>query len=634
VVNLLLALTRAQKRLIFLGVDMVLAPLALFVAHAIDASTLWPLTRLQDSRELLPALLAMTIGLSLLLSIADGRPKDFDRASALRMVGFAALLAAATALVSRVLGITLAAGFYVVFAMVYFAFCAGARLAILHLLNAIYGHSRAITNVLIYGAGRTGMAVASALRKRADIVPLAFIDDSPTLVGYSVGGLPVHLARDIEDFCARARIDRVIIAIPSLSHHRRAAIARRFGALGIDTWTLPAFSDLMGEAGLLDKLLPAAPRAILQREEAISGQAKVLDIYAGAAVMITGAGGSIGQELCRQVLALAPRRLVLFDLNELSLFTLEQQLEAQARDCGVELVTVLGSVADAALLDLTLRDNAVEVILHAAAYKHVPMVQKNVLSGLANNAIGTEILALKAREHGVGRFVLVSTDKAVRPKNVMGASKRVAELVIQDLASRPGRTIFAAVRFGNVLGSSGSVLPLFQEQIQRGGPVTVTDPEATRYFMTVEEASALVLLGGAFAAGGEIFALDMGDPIPIGTLARRLVELSGFTVRDQANPGGDVEIIATGLRPGEKKHEERLVGPGVITTAHPRIARINAPCLSQLETASLMRDLRDAVNRMDEATALAALARWLPDFAAQQSVQRPLPGEDRHAATT
>ncbi len=632
-VNLLLALTRAQKRLIFLLLDTMLAPLAFFVAHAIHASTLWPLARLRDSLELLPALLALPFVLSLLMSIADIRPKDFDRASALRIAGFAALLATTTALVARLQGVSAAAGFYVVFAMVFFAFCAGARIAILHLLLSIYGRSRVITNVLIYGAGRTGMAVASALRKRADIVPLAFVDDSPALVGYSVGGLPVHLARDVEKLCAKARIDRVIIAIPSLSRHRRAGIARRFEALGADVWTLPAFSDLMGEAGLLDKLLPAEPRAILQREEAISGQAKALDIYVGASVMITGAGGSIGQELCRQVLALGPRRLVLFDISELSLFTLEQQLEAQARDAGVDLVTVLGSAADAALVDLTLRDCEVEVILHAAAYKHVPMVQKNVLSGLANNAVGTDVLAQKAREHGVRRFVLVSTDKAVRPKNVMGASKRVAEIVVQDLASRPGRTIFSAVRFGNVLGSSGSVLPLFQEQILRGGPVTVTDPDATRYFMTVEEASALVLLASAFAKGGEIFALDMGDPIAIGTLAHRLVELSGFTVRDQANPGGEIEIVATGLRPGEKQHEERLVRPGVITTAHPRIARIDDPGLSEIETASLLRDLRDAVNRTDEAAALAALARWLPGFAAQNG-QLALPGEDRRAVTS
>lgn len=627
-VNLLLALTRAQKRLIFLLLDTALAPLAFFVAHAIHASTLWPRARLQDSIDLLPALLALPFILSLVMSIDDIRPKDFDRASALRIAGFAALLASALALVVRLQGVTVAAGYYVVFAMVFFAFCAGARIAVLHLLLAIYGRSRVITNVLIYGAGRTGMAVASALRKRADIVPQGFVDDSPALVGHSVGGLPVHLPRDVEHLCAKARIDRVIIAIPSLSLHRRAGIARRFEPLGVETWTLPAFCDLMGEAGLLDKLLPAAPRAILRREEAISGQARVLDLYAGASVMITGAGGSIGQELCRQVLALGPRRLVLFDLNELSLFTLEQQLAAQVRDAGVELVTVLGSVADAALVERTLRDCAVEVVLHAAAYKHVPMVQKNVLSGLANNAIGTEILAQKAREHGVGRFVLVSTDKAVRPKNVMGASKRVAELVIQDLAARPGQTIFSAVRFGNVLGSSGSVLPLFQEQILRGGPVTVTDPDATRYFMTVEEASALVLLAGAFAQGGEIFALDMGDPIAIGTLARRLVQLAGFTVRDAANPEGDIEIVATGLRPGEKQHEERLVRPGVITTAHPRIARIDDPRLSEIETASLMRDLRDAVNRTDEAAAVAALARWLPGFAAQNG-QVTLPGEDR-----
>jgi FlaA1/EpsC-like NDP-sugar epimerase len=631
VVNLLLKLTHAQKRLILLFLDVLLAPLAFVAAHAIHYSRLFPLTELRGSLELLPSLVPMTLAMSVILSVPDIRPKDFDRGSALRVAGFATLLAAGTALAAWVQGVAAVTGLYVVFAMVFFALCAGARIAILHLLLWIYGRSRAITNVLIYGAGRTGMTVASALRKRPDIVPVAFVDDSPALAGLSVAGLPVYAARDLHSLCAMVRIDRVIIAIPSISLHRRALIAQRFEALDADVWTLPAFSDLMGEAGLLDKLLPAAPRAILHREEAVSGQSRALEIYADASVMITGAGGTIGQELCRQVLALHPRRLVLFDASEFALFTVEQELEVPARAAGVEITTILGSVADGALVDAALRRCEVEIVLHAAAYKHVPLVQKNALSGLANNAIGTDILAQKAREHGVARFVLVSTDKAVRPKNVMGASKRVAEIVVQDLASRADRTIFSAVRFGNVLGSSGSVLPLFQEQILRGGPVTVTDPGATRYFMTVEEASALVLIAGAFAEGGEIFALDMGEPIAIGTLARRLVELSGFTVRDDDNPEGEIAIVATGLRPGEKRHEERMVRAGVTTTAHPRIARIEDRGLSEIETASLLRDLRDALQRTDEAAALAALARWLPDFAAENG-HATKSGDDRRAA--
>jgi FlaA1/EpsC-like NDP-sugar epimerase len=481
----------------------------------------------------------------------------------------------------------------------------------------IYGRSRAITNVLIYGAGRTGMMVATALRNRSDIVAVAFADDNPALAGISVAGLPVYPVRDLPTLFSMARIDRVIIAIPSLSLHRRTLIAQRFEERGADVWTLPAFSDLMGSTGLLDKLSPAAPRVMLQREEALSGGTHAYDSYAGASVLVSGAGGTIGQELCRQVLTVSPRRLVLFELNEFALFQVENELSVLAADRGVELVSVLGSVADAALVDRVLRENEVDVILHAAAYKHVPLVQKNAIQGLTNNVLGTETLAQKAREVGVPRFVLVSTDKAVRPKNVMGASKRLAEMVVQDLASRSTKTVFSAVRFGNVLGSSGSVLPVFQEQILRGGPVTVTDPAATRFFMTVEEASALVLLAGAFAQGGEIFALDMGDPIAIGTLARRMVELSGFTVRDGARPDGDIDIIATGLRPGEKQHEECMVLQGAVTTDHPKIARISDTGLSEIEMASLLRDLRDAVGRADDRAAVALLMRWLPAFAAQ-----------------
>lgn len=616
-VKRLLALTRAQKRLIFLLIDLALAPVAFAAAYAVHHNTLLPAAELRAGMALLPLLLALTVALSLALDLPGIRPKDFDLGSAGRMAAMAGLLGLGLVVAARLQGVRIPPGYYVVFAMVYFALCAGARMAILRVLEWIYGRSRAITNVLIYGAGRTGMLVAAALRRRADIVPIAFVDDNPALAGLKVAGLPVVPLRNLAEPGAAARIDRVIIAVPSLTPHRRALIADRFEARGAEVWTLPAFAGLIGEAGLLDRLVPASPRAILQREEAISGRSSALCCYRGASVMVTGAGGTIGQELCRQVLALGPARLVLFELSEFALFSVEQELAAVAAGSGTEIVPVLGSVADAALVERTLRAAGVEVILHAAAYKHVPMVQKNVLSGLANNALGTEVLAQKARECGVAQFVLVSTDKAVRPKNVMGASKRVSEMVVQNHAARGGRTVFSAVRFGNVLGSSGSVLPLFQEQILRGGPVTVTDPGATRYFMTVEEASALVLLAGSFAEGGEIFALDMGEPIAIGTLARRLVDLSGLTVRDAQRPDGDIEIVATGLRPGEKRHEERMVRAGAVPTPHPRIARIEDPGLSEIETASLLRDLRDAVARGDEAAALAVLMRWLPDFAAQ-----------------
>ena len=616
-VKLLLALTRRQKRIIFLLTDLLIAPVAFLAALMVQHDRLLPLAEMRESANLLPVLLALTFALALALAIPDIRPKDFDGAASLRVGAFAALLAGGTGIAAWAQGEALGAGFFVVFAMIFFAFCAATRIAIRHALHWIYGRSRAITNVLIYGAGRTGMMVASALRQRADIVPVAFVDDNPALAGISVAGLPVYPVRDMPTLFSMARIDRVIIAIPSLSLHRRTLIAQRFEERGADVWTLPAFSDLIGPTGLLDKLSPAAPRAMLQREEALSGGTPAHDSYAGASVLVSGAGGTIGQELCRQVLAVTPRRLVLFELNEFALFQVENELSLLAAENGVELVCVLGSVADAALVDRVLRENEVDVILHAAAYKHVPLVQKNVIPGLANNVLGTETLALKAREVGVPRFVLVSTDKAVRPKNVMGASKRLAEMVVQDLASRSGRTVFSAVRFGNVLGSSGSVLPVFQEQILRGGPVTVTDPAATRFFMTVEEASALVLLAGAFAQGGEIFALDLGDPIAIGTLARRMVELSGFTVRDGTRPDGDIDIVATGLRPGEKQHEECLILQGAATTAHPKIARISDTGLSEIEMASLLRDLREAVGRADDRAAVALLMRWLPAFAAQ-----------------
>jgi FlaA1/EpsC-like NDP-sugar epimerase len=336
------------------------------------------------------------------------------------------------------------------------------------------------------------------------------------------------------------------------------------------------------------------------------------DLYRGRNVFVSGAGGSIGAELCRQIVACRPARLVLFEVSEVALYQIDRELHDMAASSGVEVVPVLGSVTDQRLCRATLVDHGIDIIFHAAAYKHVPLVEANPLAGIVNNVLGTRALADAAVAAGVARVVLISTDKAVRPTNVMGASKRMAEMVIQDLSRRAPDTVFSMVRFGNVLGSSGSVVPLFAEQIARGGPVTLTHNEVTRYFMTVQEAVSLVLVAGSFAGGerhrgGDVYVLDMGKPVRIRDLAERMIHDAGYTVRDAQNPGGDIEILVTGLRPGEKLHEELLIGEGLLTTPHPRILRAREDCASELDMANALARLRIAIGQGDAAAALDVL---------------------------
>jgi FlaA1/EpsC-like NDP-sugar epimerase len=457
--------------------------------------------------------------------------------------------------------------------------------------------------------------LVNALKAHKSIEPAAFVDDNSAMQGMTVSGLKVYAPAHIRDAVARHKIDRVLLAIPSLSFPKQMQIAHRLEKMGLEVQALPSFAQLIGEEPLLDKLRPLTPNKLLGRHALDQELSNRAETYAGKSVMVTGAGGSIGSELCRQVLTCSPARLVLFELSELALYTIEQELRPLAQEAGIALVAVLGSATDPRIVRRVLRDNQIDVVLHAAAYKHVPLVEANPLVGLANNVLGTTTLAREAKEAGVQRFILVSSDKAVRPTNIMGASKRLAEMALQDIASRSRSTVFAMVRFGNVLGSSGSVVPLFQDQIARGGPVTLTHPDVTRYFMTVQEASRLVLLAGSYARGGEVFVLDMGAPVAIRTLARQAIEASGYSVRDAANPDGDIEISIIGLRDGEKLHEELLIGEGLLTTPHPKILCAQEKGLSEIEMASAMRALRAAVASGDSEAAVAVARRWVEGYA-------------------
>ncbi|MBE9477594.1 MAG: polysaccharide biosynthesis protein, partial [Proteobacteria bacterium] len=384
--------------------------------------------------------------------------------------------------------------------------------------------------------------------------------------------------------------------------------------LGCKVQTLPSFLDIISGTQPLESLHPIAMDDLLSREKIDIKMPEVDRTYAGKTVMVTGAGGSIGSELCRQLLKCRIRKLVLFDHSELALYAIDRELRPIAKAAGVDLVPVLDSVTDKARVDAVFSANNIQIVLHAAAYKHVPMVEINELAGLYNNVIGTRNVAQAARKFGLERFILISTDKAVRPTNVMGSSKRLAELVVQDLASRCQKTLFSMVRFGNVLGSSGSVIPLFQGQIAKGGPVTVTDKNVTRYFMTINEASRLVLLAGSFACGGDVFVLDMGAPVKIYDLARLMIKLSGRTVRDVGNPNGDIAVELTGLRPGEKLYEELLIGDDMLVTPHKKILRARETALSEIEIAKAIRDLKTAFDTDDAISARAVIARWVDGY--------------------
>ncbi|MBL4812892.1 MAG: polysaccharide biosynthesis protein, partial [Rhodobacteraceae bacterium] len=443
----------------------------------------------------------------------------------------------------------------------------------------------------------------------------AFVDDNKAHQSIIVQGRRVYSPVTIASIVAERHVDRILLAMPSVPRPRLAEISKRLEDLGLDVQTLPSFSQLAGNgAPLIDQFRPIVPGRFLGRAALDTELPGGSETYFGRSVLISGAGGSIGSELCRQVLACGPKRLVLMEISEFALYTLSQELQAMANSSNVELVAALGSVCDAPLVRKILADNEVDIILHAAAYKHVPIVENNPLAGISNNVLGTQTLALAAGDAGVKRFILISSDKAVRPKNMMGASKRLAEIVVQDLAVRSntsGGTIYSMVRFGNVMGSSGSVIPLFEDQIKKGGPVTLTHREVTRYFMTIPEAARLVLVAGSFAGGGEVFVLDMGDPILIYDLARQMIDAAGYTVRDEDNPDGAIEIVLTGLRPGEKLHEELLIGEGQTTTPHPKIMQAREKHLSEIEVAAGIKAIRAALNHADVDELRRVVARWV-----------------------
>jgi len=613
-------LPRSTKRLLMLLSDGVALPVALGTAIALRSGGPGGLERIGD------AFLWISIFGIVSLSLF-GLYRSVTRFIGVRIVG---RIVAAVTLSAVIFGLLegvnhtwhvrySAIAIYWAFAVL---FVAGSRAAVQYL--CLFGlRSGTRKRIAIYGAGEAGARLSRFLIGGSDFAVVAFVDDHPSLHGNQINGISVYPPEDLPALVVTRRIDRVLLAMPSVSRRRRREVLADLEPLGVHVQSLPDLADIISGKARIDDLRDVDVADLLGRDPVPPDSKLIASCIRNKNVLVTGAGGSIGSELCRQILRVGPRRLVLCELSELALYNVERELrEELAREQrSVELVPLLGDAGDRRRMVEVLRTYAVQTVYHAAAYKHVPIVEHNIIQGLQNNVICTWDAAEAALDAAVESFVLVSTDKAVNPPNVMGASKRLAELVLQGMQERSDSTRFCMVRFGNVLGSSGSVVPLFREQICRGGPVTVTHPQVVRYFMTIPEAAQLVIQAGSMATGGDVFVLDMGQPVRIDDLARRMINLMGLTVRDADHPEGDIEIRYTGLRAAEKLFEELLIGDNVGGTDHPMIMRAIEKRLPWSRIREILESLTGAIDGLDCRRALATL---------QEAVAEYRPGNEIH----
>ena len=611
----ILALPRETKRLIMVATDAVAIPTALWATLALKFDRLDPLldrTYAYFGVAIVSALFFFWVFGLYRAVIRFMGPKAM--VTVIAGVSFSVLVLVAFDRLIASHQIPLSAfGIYWALALPYVG---GSRFVARYLFLRRSGLRGTAARVAIYGAGNAGARVCSALLGGPDFEPVAFVDDKKSLQGSSINGIRVFGPEELPELVRERRIDRILLAMPSASRRRRREILTALEPLGVHVQSLPNLSDLISGKAQFNELRDVEVGDLLGRDPVPPRPKLSGSCIRGKCVLVTGAGGSIGSELCRQIIRLGPSRLVLFEMSELALYNIERELEEVAAHdrLSVEIVPLLGNAHHRHRVREVLSTFGVQTVYHAAAYKHVPIVEHNVVEGIHNNVISTWYTAEAALETGVETFVLISTDKAVNPANVMGATKRLAELVLQALQERTTQTRFCMVRFGNVLASSGSVVPLFQEQIRRGGPVTVTHPDVIRYFMTIPEAAQLVLQAGSMAKGGDVFVLDMGRPVRIDDLARRLVNLMGLTVRDANNPEGDIEIEYTGLRTAEKLFEELLIGSNVTGTDHPMIMRAMEHRLPWAKMQQILNDLLVALASFDCHRALALLTDSVAEY--------------------
>ncbi len=604
--------SRRQKQVILLLVDALAMPLIVQLSYALRLDFLQINTR-QDTGVYVGSLM-LALSLFGLMGIYKTVVRAFDEHFLKSLIS----AVVAYALLLSLLGATDLLGFLprsvpFISAFLLFLYVWGSRALIRYIIRHHVLGQRPARKVLIYGAGHSGQQVLAALVSSGQLQPVGFLDDARQLSGAVLAGLQIFPGKRAERVIRRLGVTEVLLAMPSASRATRKQIIQRLEPLGIHVRSLPPLDALMsGKVGLADiqevdiaDLLgrdPVAPRLDLFRRD-----------IAELAVMVTGAGGSIGSELCRQILQAGPARLVLLEQSEYALYAIDQELRAAFPHA--EIISALGSVLEQARLERLMHRQQISTVYHAAAYKHVPLVEANPFEGVRNNSAGTYAAAAAAVAAGVKTFVLISTDKAVRPTNVMGASKRLAELSLQAFARAQSSTRFCMVRFGNVLGSSGSVVPLFRRQIAVGGPLTVTHADVTRYFMTIPEAAQLVIQAGAMGQGGDVFVLDMGEPVRIIDLARQMIHLSGLAERTAEHPDGDIDIIVTGLRPGEKLYEELLIASSAVErTDHPRILKAFEASLPLSGVMALLDEIEVLAERRDALALRVLLQRYVEGY--------------------
>lgn len=596
-----LALPRPIKRGVALGVDVGLCVLTVWLAFYLRLGAFLPLS----GPPLLPMLASVVLAFPLF--ITSGLYRAIFRYS-----GMPAMMAVVRAMLLYGLAFAVIFTFYgvdgvprtvgLIQPLLLLLFVGASRATVRIWLGGLYYQQlrkATLPQVLIYGAGSAGRQLASAMANSHEMRVVGFLDDDDRLHDHVLNGLPIHNPADLAEILAEVPVADVLLALPSVTRQRRNEILSSLSQYKIAVRTLPGLSDIATGKVSLSDVRELDIDDLLGREPVMPNHILLAKNIVNKVVLVTGAGGSIGSELCRQILMVGPAKLLLIEQSEFALYAIHQELEEKQPDKKTVLVPLLASVQDNNRMREIMSTWHPDTVYHAAAYKHVPLVEHNPTEGIKNNVLGTLHTALTAAENGVTDFVLISTDKAVRPTNIMGASKRLAEMVLQALAATTSDTKFSMVRFGNVLGSSGSVVPKFRQQIRDGGPITLTHPEITRYFMTIPEASQLVIQAGAMAKGGDVFVLDMGQSVKIMDLARRMIELSGLILKDEKNLDGDIEIKITGLRPGEKLYEELLIGDNPKPTSHSRIMKANEEFVPWVDLDPKLKALEMALNVND-----------------------------------
>jgi FlaA1/EpsC-like NDP-sugar epimerase len=626
----ILALPRTVKRIIVMLVDGSLAVFAVWLAYYLRVGNFLPLWEKVNEHYALPACLIAVVA-SLPIFMMFGLYRTIFRysgAPAMVAVGKAvAVYAVIYSTVFTAIGVDGVPRTIGLIQPILLLLLIGlSRFAARYWLGGMYIEQLRQgkkPRTLIYGAGSAGRELAAALAHNVDINLVGFLDDDPKLQGSQIRGLPVYNPNEIDNIIAKKSISEVMLALPRINRRRRNDILQAFRGKNVIVRTLPSYSDLVQGRVTVNDIRELSIDDLLGRDAVTPDPLLMQTDIAGKIVLVTGAGGSIGSELCRQIHGQNPKKLLLFDHSEFALYAILEELKSVSavHDNGIDIVACLGSVTDKARIEQLLKDTTPDTIFHAAAYKHVPLVEDNKFEGLKNNVFGTLVLSEAAIAAGVKKLVLISTDKAVRPTNVMGASKRLAEMVLQALSTTQKQTIFAMVRFGNVLDSSGSVVPLFRAQIKSGGPVTVTHPEVTRYFMTISEAAQLVIQAGALTKAppksgqaAPVYLLDMGVPVKIYDLARHMIDLSGLKVFDKATGDGDIEIKITGLRPGEKLYEELLIGDAASNSAHPKIKHADEAFLSWPDLNTNLSQVTKAIALGNQKAVMLSLVAMVSGF--------------------